>query len=39
MGADPKKDLESIDRIVDNVKAEAERRSSEWIGDAEGMVE
>jgi len=36
--SDPK-DQESIDKITDNIKAEVERRSNEWIGDAEGMVE
>jgi hypothetical protein len=37
--ADPKKDQEAIDRIIENVKAESERQSNEWVGDAKGMVE
>lgn len=36
---DPMRDVESINTIIDNVKAEAERQASEWIGDAKGMVE
>lgn len=38
MGKD-KSDAESIQSVVDNVKAEIERQSTEWVGDAEGMVE
>lgn len=33
------KDQESIDKIIENVKAEVERQSIEWVGDAKGMVE
>jgi uncharacterized protein YukE len=34
-----KSDAESIQDTIDKTKAEIERQSSEWIGDAQGMVE
>lgn len=36
---EPKEEAAAMERIVDNIKAEAERQASEWIGDAQGMVE
>ena len=36
---EPKKEAESMERVVDKVKGEVERQSTEWVGDAEGMVE
>lgn len=36
---EPEKEAESMERVRDKVKAEAERQANEWVGDAEGMVE